>query len=155
MTGLSLSMDADTMLQGLSEGLEHPSLHRRLGVLSDLGAWLCATEHVREAASKPQARVLVRLLLTTLCNPQYLERVWIVGLNKAIAAATRSERCPMFTPICVVNLAGEQYHVHTKETCQPHVHTNTTETIDSRISRTLVPHGVLCSTAVPDAARVW
>lgn len=107
MAGLSLSMEADAMLQGLSERLEHPSLHRRMGVLGDLGAWLCATEHVGEVVSKPQARVLVRLLLTALCNPQYLERVWIVGLNKAIAAGTKSPRCPMFTPICVVNLAGE------------------------------------------------
>lgn len=106
MAGLSVSMDADTMLQVLSNGLGHPNLHGRLSVLEALGAWLCATEQTCEAVSKPQARILVRLLLSALCNPQYLERLWIVGLNEVIAVATRSERCRMFTPICVVNLAG-------------------------------------------------
>lgn len=121
MAGLSVSADADTALEVCSDGLEHSSLHRRLGVLDSLGAWLCATEHCREAVSKPQARILVRLLLNALCNPQYLERLWIVGLYKVIASATGSERCPMFTPICVVNLAGEW--PNTQEKCQPHAQT--------------------------------
>lgn len=107
MALLSVSTDADIMLLALSQGLGHPSLHRRLGALDALGAWFGPTEYVCEAVSKPQARALVRLLLTALCNPQYLERLWIVGLGEVIAAASRSERCPMFTPTCVINLAGE------------------------------------------------
>lgn len=92
------------MLEKVSGGLEHSSLHHRLGVLDALVAWLCPEDS--EAISKPEARVLVRQLLSALCNPQYFERSWIVGLHKVIASATRSERCPTFTPMCVVNLAG-------------------------------------------------
>ena len=93
------------MLEKVSGGLEHSSLHHRLGVLDALVAWLCPEDSC-EAISKPEARVLVRQLLSALCNPQYFERSWIVGLHKVIASATRSERCPTFTPMCVVNLAG-------------------------------------------------
>lgn len=93
------------MLEKISGGLEHSSLHHRLGVLDVLVAWLCP-EGSCEAISKPEARVLVRQLLSALCNPQYFERSWIVGLHKVIASATRSERCPTFTPMCVVSLAG-------------------------------------------------
>lgn len=93
------------MLESISGGLEQSSLHDRLGVLNALVAWLCPKESC-EAISKPEARVLVRQLLSALCNPQYFERSWIVGLHKVIASATRSERCPTFTPMCVVNLAG-------------------------------------------------
>lgn len=105
MSGLPDCTDADAILERLSGGLELSSLHGRLGVLDALVAWLCPEESC-EAISKPEARFLVRQLLSALCNPQYLERSWIVGLFKVIESATRSERCPTFTPMCVVNLAG-------------------------------------------------
>lgn len=105
MGGLHDCTDTDGMLERISGGLEHSSLHHRLALLDALVAWLCPEDSC-EAISKPEARVLVRQLLSALCNPQYFERSWIVGLRKVIASATRSERCPTFTPMCVVNLAG-------------------------------------------------
>lgn len=114
MGTLSMSTDTDATLEMFARGLEHPNLQHRLGVLEALVAWLSPSP-VRvdpvEACSKPQARFLVRQLLSALCSPQYLERLWIVGLHKVLGAATRSERCPTFTPMCVVNLAGEQSSV--------------------------------------------
>ncbi|CAM9323776.1 unnamed protein product [Ectocarpus sp. 6 AP-2014] len=92
-------------MEDFREGVEHRSLHRRLGTLEALAAWLSPHQPC-EAASKPQARVLVRLLVSALCSAQYLERSWIVGLHKTISSAARSERCPTFTPMCVASLAG-------------------------------------------------
>lgn len=84
--------DIDAMLRGLSEGLEYSSLHRRLAALA-------SSQECWKAMSKPQTRVLVRMILKALCNPQYLERSWIVSLYKALA----------FLPpaMCVVHLGGE------------------------------------------------
>lgn len=110
MGSLSVSTDTDAALEKLARGMEHPNLRHRLGVLEALVAWLSPSppqEDPCEACSKPQARVLVRQLLSALCSPQYLERLWILGLHKVLGAATRSERCPTFTPMCVANLAGE------------------------------------------------
>ena len=98
--------EIDTLLLTLSDGLECTSLHRRLGVLETLVKWLCSVQSA-EAISKPEARALVRLLLSSVCNPQYLERLWITSLYNAVTSAARSGRCPTFTPMCVINLAGE------------------------------------------------
>lgn len=98
--------DVDDVLRHFSAGLQCASLHRRLAVLQALNDWMCSG-HSTDTISKPQTRVLVRLMLTALCSPQYMERSWIKNLYNAIASATKSELCPMFTPICVVNLAGE------------------------------------------------
>lgn len=103
----ALAAEADATLLVYSKGLNHSSLHRRIDVLNDLAEWLRSAPQSAEPISKPQTRVLVRLLLRAICNPQYLERSWIKGLYNAIASATKSERCPMFTPVCVVNLSGE------------------------------------------------
>ena len=110
MDSLPVSTDTDATLSNFALGLEHPNLHHRLGVLEALVAWLSPSPsqgNPCEPFSKPQARVLIRQLLSALCSPQYLERVWVVGLHKAIRAAARSTRCPTFTPMCVLNLAGE------------------------------------------------
>lgn len=82
----------DEMLQELSEALEHSSLHRRLAAVA-------SAQEYCQVMPKPQARVLVRLILSALCSPQYLERLWIVRLYKVL----------MLLPpaMCVVNLAGE------------------------------------------------
>ncbi|CAM9629819.1 unnamed protein product, partial [Laminaria digitata] len=87
--------ETETLLLTLSDGLNCTSLHGRLGVLENLVEWLCPAQSA-DAISKPEARTLVRLLLSSLCNPQYLERLWITSLYDAVASATRSERCPTF-----------------------------------------------------------
>lgn len=108
METVSLASDADVVLQELCVGLEHPSLRRRLAMLEALVAWMRpAAVSEAEALSKPQTRAVARLLLSALCNPQYLERSWIKGLANAVALASGSVRCPTFTPICAVNLSGE------------------------------------------------
>lgn len=98
--------ETETLLLTLSDGLDCTSLHRRLGVLETLVKWLCPAQSA-EPISKPEARALVRLLLSSLCNPQYLERLWITSLYNAVASAAKSTRCPTFTPMCVINLDGE------------------------------------------------
>lgn len=98
--------DPDAVLLQFAVGLEYPSLHRRLGVLEALVDWVSPAQS-SEAISKPQTRALVRLVLSALCSPQYLERLWIKGLHNVIISAARSERCPAFTPMCIGNLAGE------------------------------------------------
>lgn len=98
--------ETEDLLLILSDGLSCTSLHRRLGVLETLVEWLHPAQSP-ELISKPEARALVRLLLSSLCNPQYLERVWITGLYNAVASAAKSERCPTFTPMCAINLDGE------------------------------------------------
>lgn len=106
MATMPPASDVDDVLRHFSAGLQYASLHRRLAVLQALNDWVCCG-HSTDTISKPQTRVLVRLMLTSLCSPQYMERSWIQNLYNAIASATKSELCPMFTPICVVNLAGE------------------------------------------------
>jgi len=80
MDSLPVPTDTDTTLERFALGLEHPNFRYRLGVLEALVAWLSPShsqENPCEACSKPQARVLVRQLLSAL------------------------------SPMCVVNLAGE------------------------------------------------
>lgn len=98
--------ETECLLLTLSYGLNCSSLHRRLGALETLVEWLHPAQSPK-AISKPEARALVRLLLSSLCNPQYLERVWLTGLYNGVASAAKSERCPTFTPMCAINLDGE------------------------------------------------
>lgn len=109
MTVVPLASDDNATLQKYALGFEHPSLHRRLAALGALVDWLCPAGQLSESEpfSKPDTRFLVRHLLSAICNPQYLERLWIKGLHDALASATTSGRCSMFTPICVINLSGE------------------------------------------------
>lgn len=101
------SSDDDNMLREFAFGVEYSSLQRRIGVLKVLVEWLHSAQS-SDTISKPQTRVLVRLLLNAVCSPQYLERVWIRRLYETTASATRSQRCPAFTPMCVATLAGEE-----------------------------------------------
>lgn len=101
------SLAHDGLLRDCWTDFEHPSLHRRLRLL------LTLVHHISSAAeldpiSNQETKVLVRLLLSAVCNPQYLERLWLKGLDDLIASATRSKRCPTFTPMCATRIAGEQ-----------------------------------------------
>ncbi|CAN0109074.1 unnamed protein product, partial [Scytosiphon promiscuus] len=88
---MSGSPDIDSILAGSSQDLQHSSLHRRL-------ASLASVQECCQAMSKPQTRVLARLILSSLCSPQYLERPWIMSLFTVLS----------FLPpaMCVVNLGG-------------------------------------------------
>lgn len=101
-----LALDADDVLRHCAVSVENASLQRRTVLLATLGEWLSAARP-SDAITKPQTRALVRLLLSAVCNPQYLERLWIRGLYSTIVAATRSELCPSFAQMGVMNLAGE------------------------------------------------
>lgn len=99
------SLDADELVRDCAIGVDYASVHQRVAVLKVLADWLCSTPP-SEPMTKPQTRVLVRLLLRAVCNPHYLERAWIRGLYDAIVLAAKSRRCPLFSSVAVVNLAG-------------------------------------------------
>lgn len=114
MAKKSPSLDIETVLWELRVGFESLCLKRRLEVLTAFVDFIGApVSSGIEPVSKPQTRYLVRLLLSALCNPQFLERPWIKGLYDAVGHAAKSMRCPTFNVICGTNLAGKISHAET------------------------------------------
>lgn len=111
----SPSLDTETVLWELRVGFESLCLKSRLEVLEAFFDFIGGpVSSGIEPLSKPQTRYLVRLLLSTLYSPHFLERSWIKGLYNAVGRAAKSMRCPMFTMICGTSLAGKMVSIITQ-----------------------------------------
>lgn len=100
-------LNTDDILRDFAVDVENARVRHRIRAIAELSQWLSPAQPP-EVISKPQTRLLARILLCAVCSPLYLEKKWMKGLYDAIEAAVRSERCPLFSQMGTANLAGER-----------------------------------------------